>query len=466
MRRDTLTSLGATVCATAMLTLAACGGGGGGGGGGGPVVPVVSDPVPDLVLPLARPAGAQQVPVIRFGDELRVGTVAPPGQDGLASVANHSGATVRYGRLRDGLGAAMLTDYLAEDSTLTSGGSLIRFAEAPVVRYVAGTTAEQIDQIVRAVRLLNANLPGDFQLTVDATPVSAADDAAGNNYDTLAEGQILVEFDRREDWEIPYYGDPIGYAHTWDIAGEITTARVWVDDTRTRGAINQMETLVHELIHALGRQHPDRTRFPSSIMNVPAEGTEGYVMHQLDREALLAVYGVLDPGDTSDSIADDLGPWEDESLHVRADLGDLTFGASLRNGLVRPWALGPRPGIDLADNAELTGSASWSGRLLGLTPSGEPVAGAAGLIVDLASLSGDLDFTSLEFWAGAPGATGTGTTWGDGDLNYDVTIQGNVFARTGGDEGYITGAFFGRSHAGMGGTLVRDDLGAGFAGTR
>ena len=46
MRRDTLTSLGATVCATAMLTLAACGGGGGGGGGGGPVV--LSSPILSL----------------------------------------------------------------------------------------------------------------------------------------------------------------------------------------------------------------------------------------------------------------------------------------------------------------------------------------------------------------------------------------------------------------------------------
>ena len=56
--------------------------------------------------------------------------------------------------------------------------------------------------------------------------------------------------------------------------------------------------------------------------------------------------------------------------------------------------------------------------------------------------------------------------WGDGDLSYDIAVEGNVFARTGGDDGQITGAFFGASHEGMGGTLVRDDLGAGFAGNR
>ena len=41
--------------------------------------------------------------------------------------------------------------------------------------------------------------------------------------------------------------------------------------------------------------------------------------------------------------------------------------------------------------------------------------------------------------------------WGDGDLNYDVTIQANIFVRTGGDEDHIAGAFFGASHEGMGG---------------
>ena len=142
---------------------------------------------------------------------------------------------MRYGRLRAGLGATVLTNYLREDSTLPAGGRLHRFAEAPVVRYVAGTTVGQIDEIVRAVQLLNANLPRDFQLTVDRTPVSAAVDAAGSNYDSLAEGQILVEFDRREDWEIAYHGNPVGNTNTWDIAGEIITARVWVDDTRTAG---------------------------------------------------------------------------------------------------------------------------------------------------------------------------------------------------------------------------------------
>ena len=175
----------------------------------------------------------------------------------------------------------------------------------------------------------------------------------------------------------------------------------------------------------------------------PARPPAGYLLHPLDREALLAVYGTLQPGTLPGAIAADLGPWEDESLHIRGGLGSHAFGAALRNGLVRPWALGPAPAIALEDNSALGGSASWSGRLLGLTPGGDAVAGAAGLAVDLGTLSGTLGFTGMESWAAAPGAPGTG-----------------------GDAGSITGAFFGAAHQGMGGTLVRDDLGAGFAGTR
>ena len=331
------------------------------------------------------------------------------------------------------------------------------------MRYVEGTTVEQIDEIVRAVQLLNANLPSDFQLALASTPVDAATDAAAVDANTLPSHQILVEYDRREDWEISHEGEPDGVALVADVGGTIVAARVWVDHTRSN---NTMETLVHELIHTLGRLHPDPARFPDTIMKPTGGGVAGYVLHPLDQEALLAVYGTLQAGDTPADIATDLGPWDDESTHLRGDLGSLAFGAAPRNGLVRPWAAGPRPGADLADNAELTGSASWVGRLLGLTPTGEAVAGGAEMTVDLASLGGDLDFTELESWAGAPGLAGTGAMWRDGDLSYQVSVRGNLFRRVGGDNGHITGAFFGASHEGMGGTLVRDDLSAGFAGQR
>ena len=81
---------------------------------------------------------------------------------------------------------------------------------------------------------------------------------------------------------------------------------------------------------------------------------------------------------------------------------------------------------------------------------------------------GDIDFTVLEAWAPnmAPGGVGTGAMWGDGDLKYDIAVSGNAFVQTGGDAGSVTGAFFGSGHEGMGGVLERNDLAAGFGGTR
>ena len=449
----------------ALLALAAYGGGGSAttsGGGEGPATTIA-----DLILPQARPADAGQAPVIQFGNELRAGGMPPPSAAGLASAPPHGQAAVRHGRVRDGLGASALTGYLQHDATGAENapGHVRRFGTAPVVRFVTGTTAAQVGEIVRAVQLLNANLPHDFQIAVD----SAAVPDPGPGHQRLPRGQILVEYDRREDWEIQAPGPTtVGRAqiYTTTTPGVIAYARVWVDQTRIPPG-HTLETLLHELGHALGRLHPAPGRFPGTIMNNnPSRPEAGYELHPLDREALLAVYGTLQPGATPADIAADLGPWADESLHVRGDIGGIGFGAALRNGLARPWAAGPRPGIDLADNAQLSGSASWAGRLLGLTPAGATVAGAAGLGVDLATLTGDLDFTALESWAGAPGAPGSGAVFGDGDLNYGIAVRGNTFARASGDAGVVTGVFFGAGHEGMGGTLVRDDLAAGFAGTR
>lgn len=155
----------------------------------------------------------------------------------------------------------------------------------------------------------------------------------------------------------------------------------------------------------------------------------------------------------------------------RHDAGgaSVSFGVGLRNGLGQPWASGSTPGRDLADNRALSGTATWTGALLGVSrPDDRTVAGNARLAVELATLDGELDFTGLEQWGAkaAPGAAGTGATWGDGDLGYTVRVSGNAFVRTGGDAGDLTGAFFSSRHEGMGGVLERDDLAAGFGGRR
>ena len=193
----------------------------------------------------------------------------------------------------------------------------------------------------------------------------------------------------------------------------------------------------------------------------------------IDGEALLAAYTRLAPGTLPEDLsAESLGPWEDTSFHLRGDLelagGEAAFGVALRNGLARPWASGPAPLAALENNSALFGTVGWNGALLGLTPSAETVAGQARLAVELSTLDGRLDFTGLERWGveTAPGEVGSGTNWGDGDLEYAVEVRGNSFHRTGGDDGEVAGAFFGAAHEAMGGVLERSDLTAGFGGTR
>ena len=148
--------------------------------------------------------------------------------------------------------------------------------------------------------------------------------------------------------------------------------------------------------------------------------------------------------------------------------GGVSFGVAARNSLAQPWASGPKPEMNLADNSALSGTVTWNGALLGITPSAETVAGGVRLVVQLASLDGQLDFNNIEKWGvkEAPGAVGSGTMWGDGDLGYTIEVRENTFVQTGGDEGEVTGAFFGTAHEGMGGVLERADLSAGFGGKR
>ena len=199
----------------------------------------------------------------------------------------------------------------------------------------------------------------------------------------------------------------------------------------------------------------------------------GHILFPLDREALLAAYSRLEPGTLPEDLsAESLGTWDDTSFHIRGDLdfpgGQASFGVASRNGLVQPWAFGPTPLTNLADNPVLSETVTWNGALLGITPSAETVAGSARLAVELATLDGQLDFTTMEHWGTneAPGAIGTGATWGDGDLGYAIEVRGNTFIQTGGDDGEVTGAFFGAAHEAMGGVVERTDLAAGFGGKR
>ena len=458
--------------------------------GGESVLPVGEAPK----LPLQTALHANQAPVVLLHGGLHVGGgVAAPGGS-LPVVSSHGDAKVFHGTIRDGVSEAEVVAYLQADAysygagddadssdvQLIPGGLVFRFAAPPpTVRVAEGTPAALIDETVRVVQAINAALPRAWQLRFGPDPIPRVTPAP-------ADGEILVTFAPRARWPaeaVSPVDEDIGLAEPryaimptgdpevpWSI--EIVAGRVWVDPSQTEG-LERLGVIAHELIHLLGRNHVDPGRFPETLMVAGgSEELSEHILHPLDRETLHAVYGRIATGTTPGRIAEELGPWSDSSLHVRGEIeigdGEIAFGAALRNGLVQPWAVGPTPNSNLDDNTALLGRVRWSGRLLGLTPYSETVAGAAELTVDLPTLSGSLNFSRLEHWSAnaAPGTEGSGATWRDGRLSYRIAVRGNTFVQTGGDEGLVTGALLGPSHEGMGGVLVREDLSAGFGGKR
>lgn len=378
----------------------------------------------------------------------------------------HGEARISHGRIRNGVGREMLVSYLEEDAR-AAGGRLPRFGDAPpVVKVAPGTSDGHWSDVRLAVQQINASLPIDWQLRV-------SDDRAGRS----GEGEIAITFAARERWpeDASCSGSPVGCASSFLAGrGEVMRGDVWVDPVLTGDRSQRLKVIVHEILHMLGRRHPDPYEFPETVMREAGVENSGFILYPLDREALLAVHARLEPGTRPADLSLSLGPWEDTSTYASGVLdipgGSVGFGAAEMNDHVQAWAHGPTPRTPLAENGRLAGNATWRGRLLGLTPKAEVVAGAAGLTVRLATLDGRLDFTDLESWApdAAPGAAGSGAVWGDGDLRYPIVVDGNGFWRSwdDGDEGTVNGAFFGIAHEGMGGVLRREDLSAGFGGRR
>ena len=448
----------------------------------------------------------------------------------LPQVTTHDGVAVSRGSLRDGVGRAQVVAWLKENAVdaeawgpgfpglpIHSGQQLRGTYDSvdvvvppgmPVVRLVEGTSEEHKNLAVRAIQAINAALPRAWHLRL-GPPVPYPAPWEDTKYQrSVPDGTLVIHMAPEAEWTSVGRGGSIG-RFTVMFAREgseqtlflraglisydpdridrvaLTSERLDVSELRQLypdrdWSLEEQEAqigyLAHEIIHGLGfLAHPDMVSAISYNRNLThLAGPPGHFLYPLDREGLLAAYTRLEPGVASEDIATELGPWEDTSVHVKGVLDlpnnsdDVEFGAAERNGFVSPWAQGPYPHSELADNAQLSGTATWAGRLLGLTPQARTVAGDADLSVHLTTLTGNMSFTGLESWAAntAPGAIGTGAVWGDGDLAYTVDVHGNTFVQTGGDDGILTGAFFGAQHEGMGGTLVRDDMSAAFGGSR
>ena len=470
--------------------------------------------LPDTAALEESDASETRPAIVDVDDTRYVGADAAPALDRLTAAGDYGGVAVSSGQVQDGAGTERVLAYLKrhidEDYNNWIPG-LATFPARPVVRVARGTSEELAAYTETAVRLINSALPREDRIVFsrDPAPRSTA-------IENVPEGEIFVNFARTQDWNLreghtyepdwfmSYETDAISEfnesaqrhenkgmraAHVWFNSWVISNA-AWVRDPDTNTWKYQVldaptiesdttekvytgekviRPIVRIMLKALGLYgFVDESEFPDSIL-----AHNRHRLPNIDNEGLLAAYTRLTPGTQPEDLsAESLGPWNDTSFHLRGDLdfagGEAAFGVALRNGLARPWASGSAPLAALENNSALFGTVNWNGALLGVTPSAETVAGHARLAVELSTLDGQLDFTGLEHWGvkKAPGKVGTGATWGDGDLEYSIEVQGNSFYRTGGDDGEVVGAFFGAAHEAMGGVLERSDLAAGFGGTR
>ena len=438
----------------------------GGGGGGGSSFPT---------LPALMPAQSRNAPVVFLRDGIQVGGDVRPARNALSPAGMHDGVAVSSGRVRDGESAERVNDFLDKQAVVSLSGTpgikyIGLFKHKPVIRIRETTSDRYIDDVVRTVQLINTVLPYDKRITVSPLRAPHPGPAEYSSWDLyIPDGQIFVGVAPQSTWPQPET-PPIRVAGV--LFGGVDQSYIWVNTSVTGGNTNYlMKVLAHEIFHALGMYAHIELDDYRSVMNIRSRINFGpYVLQQIDRDALYAFYGRLNP-DAAGHAAynpNSLGPWTDVSFHLRGDMEDVSFGVSSRNGLLQPWAFGPSPAMNLSDNQALSGSVSWTGRLLGFTSRSESLAGAADLTINLSTLRGRIDFTNLEHWGvhAAPGAIGSGQMWNDGDLRYGVVVRGNSFVQTGGDAGEVTGMFYGAEHQGMGGVLERPDLSAGFAGVR
>ena len=394
-------------------------------------------------LPLLSRNDVRYMPLWR--DNARLGVGIDQGSEHLGSlpVTGSRGATqVRHGRLHDGVGENMLRMFMFDTS---AGQTAFDDRRQPVtVSWDSSASLQDQQNILRAMQMINTALPEEWKMTV-----------AGR-------GQIPIRFMGEAEY-IQQYGN------SWGISlygGDIVINRAYMNGGMRQAII----LLLHELMHKMEFEHPPHANYNTIIehgLTPEGSGTiyleeQGIpqplsMLYPIDREALRNLYG-----------PSSFGPWQGTSLHLAGHGQHVAFGVALRNGYAEPWAYGLLPADDLVQNRRLSGSATWTGTLLGLTPQAAPVTGDATIGVSLGTLTGRADFTSLEAWQpnAAPGTPGTGTQWLDGDLGYSIRVQGNSFRETGGDAGRLSGIFVGSQHQGTAGTLERSDLTAAFGASR
>ena len=410
-------------------------------------------------------------------DEITIGGDLEP-RENLRHVATENDIRYYIGAVRDGVGVERLKNY--ETDLQTQNGAdrfklrrhgFYPFRAAPILYFSPDFLSPGNSAIASAlsdsIRILNDVLPPEFQIRV-AGPYS---------HTRVRPGEIAVTLESPAGIAARCPASAVACAYNDKFLNYTRWAVLRIpDDFDTSQYTYPRSVIVHELLHALGIQgHVDSIEFPDSIMGAAGEYIPnlGHIIGKIDREILQIMYM-----SRRTDLYNDWGEWSDTSHHLvgRTEDGALNFGVALFNGLPQPWVRGGMPDTDLVDNRRLYGTAKWSGSLLGYSgPS--PIAGDAELRVRLATLADpdneqDLRFRDIYFLNRFENADRSPTSdrwFHTRDIDYRVTVDGNRFRNVreaGREQGLVTGAFMGRRHEHMGGTVKRTDMVAAFGGSR
>ena len=347
--------------------------------------------------------------------------------------------TIRHGTANT-IPAADLVDYLKD---MASGGpwgpayntwqrppKMPLWTQRPTVRVESSADPELHRLTARAVDLINDWLPVERKMRVGA-PTALRTDNSGD----VPHGTIHVSFRGKARGTGDALYHEIRDDRDPNDVPRMSSVVVRVGPNDRPDTHQTFGLLVHELIHAMGIPgHVSEYRHPTSLLpdegpGLPDElGLPG--LPYIDGEALLAAYTIFNNGETSDEINfASLGPWSERKPAIMGEMytrgGDgkprwFGFGVEYHPAGVRAWDEGPPlPYTTLADSP-LTGTATWTGAMVGYTDAGTAVEGDAGLTVDVDRLDGTAAFTDIE--AGS-------APWGP-DLSTAIRVRGNYIEST------------------------------------
>jgi len=327
--------------------------------------------------------------------------------------------------------------------------------QRPTVRVESSAAPELHRMTAKAVDLINDWLPLEHRMIM-GTPTELRTTSARDP----ADGVIHVSFGFDREGGTAIY-DPI---RDDSDPSDVPTLRAVVVGVNPNSVHRTFGLIVHELVHAVSIPgHVSEHRHPTSIM--PDEAYRGGPLPdeaslprlpRIDGEALMTAYEVFNDGHTPDEInPTSLGPWAETlpALHgeVTTDGGTARFGVEYRTQWTRAWDEGPVPATPLARSG-LTGTATWTGEMIGYTDAGTAVEGDAGITVDIADMDGTAAFTDL--MAG-------GASWGP-DLSTRIDVDGNHIESTqGGSWVGFDAQFRGAGHKAVTGVFRWEDTATG-----